>query len=65
MRSHIDATGELFAATVARNRGLSVESVRAMEAGTFAGVQGVVAGLADAVLSPDEAFAALLESLEA
>jgi signal peptide peptidase SppA len=61
----IDETGELFAATVARNRGLSIDAIRAMQAGTFAGAQGVAAGLADTVQAPDEAFASLLESLDA
>ena len=64
-QADIDATGELFAATVARNRGLAVDSVRAMQAGTFAGAQGVTVGLADAVQAPDEAFASLLEYLDA
>ncbi|WP_233872481.1 S49 family peptidase [Paraburkholderia adhaesiva] len=63
-QADIDATGELFAATVARNRGLSVDAVRAMQAATFAGARSVAVGLADAVQAPDEAFAALLESLE-
>lgn len=63
-QADIDATGELFAATVARNRGISVDAVRALQAGTFAGSQGVAVGLADTVAAPDEAFAALLESLE-
>ncbi|WP_277187670.1 S49 family peptidase [Caballeronia sp. BR00000012568055] len=61
----IDETGELFAATVARNRGLSIDSVRAMQAGTFAGAQGVAVCLADTVQAPYAAFASLLESLDA
>lgn len=64
-QADIDATGELFAATVARNRGLSVDAIRAMQAATFAGAQGVAVGLADAVQAPDAAFASLLESLDA
>ncbi len=56
IQSDIDAMGELFVKTVARNRNLDAASVRAMEAGTFLGDRGVRAGLADAVRAPDEAF---------
>ena len=55
--------GELFVETVARNRGLSVDVVRATEAGTFLGAKGVEAGLADTVMSPDAAFRELIASL--
>lgn len=56
----ITASGELFVATVARNRRLSADAVRAQQATTFQGKNGVVAGLADAVMAPHEAFGALL-----
>lgn len=59
----VHAMGDLFDATVARNRGLSADAVRAFEAITFMGETGVSAGLADAVMPPDAAFRALLSSL--
>jgi len=46
---------------VARNRGLSPEVVRGTEAATFLGAAGVKAGLADAVMSPEHAFQAVLD----
>ena len=62
-QADIDTMGDLFVETVARNRGLTPAAVREQEAGTFLGQAGVAAGLADAVLAPDEAFRALLEQL--
>lgn len=59
-QTEIDAMGSLFHETVARNRGLAVSAVRDMRAGTFMGAAGVAAGLADAVMAPDAAFAAFL-----
>ena len=61
-KADIDAMGALFHETVARNRGLSVAAVRDQRAGTFMGANGVSAGLADAVMAPDAAFAAFLKS---
>lgn len=62
-QADVDATGELFVATVARNRNLSVEAVRGTEAATFQGENGVKAGLADQVMAPDAAFRALLAEI--
>lgn len=60
----IDVMGELFVATVARNRGLDPAAVRNTEAGTFLGPECVDVGFADAVMAPeDEAFPALLNEL--
>ncbi|MDR3513774.1 MAG: S49 family peptidase [Caulobacteraceae bacterium] len=59
----IDALGELFVETVARNRDLSVKAVRDMQAATYLGAAGVRAGLADAVMAPSDAFRALLAEL--
>jgi len=59
----VDTMGELFVETVARNRDLSVEAVRATQAGCFLGAKGVEAGLACDVLSPDAAFRELIASL--
>lgn len=61
-QAEIDAMGALFHDTVARNRGLTASAVRDMRAGTFMGAAGVTAGLADAVMAPDAAFAAFLAS---
>jgi signal peptide peptidase SppA len=63
IQADIDAVGELFLATVARNRGLDAAKLRALQAVTLQGEAGVAAGLADAVAAPDEAFAELLASL--
>lgn len=62
MQSDVDAMGELFVATVARNRGLRASDVRDTEAGTFLGRDAVRAGLADAVMAPDDAFLALMDA---
>ena len=59
-QAEIEAMGEIFADAVARARGLSTDQVKAMKAGTFMGAAGVTAGLADAVMAPEQAFAALL-----
>jgi capsid assembly protease len=52
----INTIGDLFVETVARNRGLSVSTVRKQQAATFLGPKAVSAGLADHVLSPEAAF---------
>ena len=62
MQSDIDQMGNLFCDTVARNRKLRSSVVRGFEARTFLGSAGVDAGLADAVLAPDAAFADLARS---
>lgn len=63
-QSDVDIMGDLFVDTVARNRGLKRAAVKNTEALTFMGQQGVDVGFADAVLAPDQAFRALLASLE-
>jgi signal peptide peptidase SppA len=60
----VDEMGELFVATVARNRNMTPGAVRDTEAGLFLGAAGVEVGFADAVMSPDEAFRSLLDDLE-
>lgn len=60
----IDAMGDLFVQTVARNRNMAPAAVRAQQADYYLGAAGVEAGLADAVMSPDEAFEELLASLD-
>lgn len=62
-QADVDAMGELFVATVARNRNLSAAKVRDTQATTFLGADGVEIGFADAVMAPDEAFRSLLAEL--
>jgi ClpP class serine protease len=65
VQEDVDRLGELFVATVARNRGTGAGAVRATKAACFMGEIGVDAGLADVVASPDEAFAAFLTDVGA
>lgn len=62
-QSDIDALGDLFVATVARNRGISTSKVRGTEAGTFLGAAAVGMGLCDKISSPNVAFQSLLKKL--
>ena len=64
IQTDIDELGELFVATVARNRGIKPAQVRDTQAATFLGGAGVDIGLADAVLAPDEAFRSLLSQMD-
>lgn len=59
----INAMGELFVETVARNRNIAASKVRDTEAATYLGASGVEQGLADQVAAPDAAFRALLAEL--
>lgn len=63
-QAQVDDLRQLFAATVARLRGLDVAAVLATEGRCFEGPAGtaeaVRLGLADAVLPPDQAFSALV-----
>lgn len=63
-QADVDAVGEIFDATVARNRGMAKKDVTATQAGTFLGAKGVDIGFADAVAAPDAAFRALLKQLD-
>lgn len=65
IQKDIDMMGELFVQTVSRNRNMSSAKVKATEAGTFRGLEGVQIGFADAVMAPDEAFSALVSDLKA
>lgn len=62
-QADVDALGEMFVSTVARNRKLSVAKVRGTQASTYLGAAGVAIGFADEVMSPDEAFRSLLAEL--
>lgn len=61
LQAEIDRVYGLFVGAVARNRGLSLDSVRATEAGLYFGPNAVESGLADTVGSFEEALAALAE----
>ena len=60
LQTDVNEVGEMFIKMVAKNRGVPHNRVRSTEAGIFLGQAGVDAGLADAVQSPNEAFAALV-----
>lgn len=59
LQAEVDRVYGIFVDTVARNRGLAIDAVRATEAGLFFGDQAVSAGLADEVGTMREALAAL------
>lgn len=63
IQDDIDKTGELFIATVARNRNLDPDVIRSTQAATFRADEGVALGLADAIMSVDDAMAALQKEL--
>jgi signal peptide peptidase SppA len=63
IQADIDTIGALFVETIARNRGISADAVRDQEAACYLGEAGVEAGLADAVMAPDQAFAEFVASL--
>lgn len=62
-QADVDRMGDLFVETVARNRTMQPAKVRGTQALTYMGQAGVDVGFADAVMSPDEAFRALLAEL--
>ncbi|ABE29338.1 peptidase S49 family protein [Paraburkholderia xenovorans LB400] len=64
IKADVDATAKMLIAMVAHNRGLSQAQVRDTEGATYLGAAGVRAGLADAVMSPDEALLSLLRELD-
>ncbi|HHL0959914.1 serine peptidase [Serratia marcescens] len=60
IQASVDAAGQLFVSTVARNRNLAESVVRNTQAACLMADEGVRLGLADAVLAPDEAFMQLI-----
>ncbi len=56
---------DLFADTVARNRGMTVQAVKGTEAALYMGQHAVEAGLADQVMTFDEAIAFIVEDVAA
>lgn len=63
LQVQIDDLGELFVETVARNRGIDANAVRATEAAIFQGRQAIDVRLVDQIAAPDAAFRALLSQL--
>lgn len=63
LQESVDAMGEMFVKRVARNRGMSIKTVRDTQAGVYLGKDGVDIGFADEVLAPEHAFEALVESI--
>ena len=61
IQQDINAMGELFVNTVARNRGISAKVIKSTQAACFMAADGVDLGLADEVCPPDAAFRHLLE----
>ena len=62
-QADVNAIGQLFVNTVARNRRVKSSAVAAQQAVTFMGQAGVRAGLADYVCAPDAAYRALVREL--
>ena len=60
IENDINAMGELFVNTVARNRGISAKIIKSTQAACFMAADGVELGLADGVMPPDAAFRQLL-----
>lgn len=60
----VDDLRILFAETVARNRSLSVKSLIDTEAAIYAGEAAITVGLADVVMSVEQAFDDILANLE-
>ena len=63
LQTEVDRVYQLFVDTVARNRGLTADAIRATEARLFFGEDAVRAGLADEVGTLRSAFAALVAAL--
>ena len=62
-QANIDTLGELFIETVARNLGMQASKIRAMQARSYMGSACVDAGLAHAIMAPDQAFRVLVGEL--
>ena len=62
-QADVDIIGEMFVEMIARNRGMAAAAVKATQAGLYLGAAGVAVGFADAVMAPDAAFSALLNTI--
>lgn len=60
IQSRLEQSYDMFVSTVAMNRGLAANVVKDTNAGLFQGASAVSVGLADAVMSPSEAYAAFI-----
>lgn len=56
MEARVDRAGELFVTTVAKNRHMSVESVKATQAACYFGADAIAAGLADQIGGMEDAL---------
>ncbi len=63
-QADVNTMGDRFVDVVARNRNLDAAKVKATEAATYLGADGVRQGLADAVAAPDAAFRDFLKTLQ-
>ncbi|MCP9269874.1 S49 family peptidase [Xenorhabdus sp. XENO-1] len=63
IQDDVDVMGKLFVGTVARNRGISEKIIRDTQAACFLAADGVQLGLADAVVTPDDAFLTLMKEV--
>lgn len=63
IQARIDALGQVFVSTVARNRGMTEKAVRDTEALTFIAEEAVSNGLADSIGSLDDAIVAFATDL--
>ncbi|NRC54118.1 S49 family peptidase [Mesorhizobium sediminum] len=63
IQARIDALGEVFESSVARNRDMNAETIRAFEALTFMPSEAVSNGLADKIGPLDDAMAAFVADL--
>ena len=64
MQAKVNAVGELFVNTVARNRKMKPAAIKALEARTFQGAAALKVGLVDGVTAPDVAFGRLARALQ-
>ena len=63
LQARVEGLYTIFVDTVARNRGMNADAIRATEAATFSGEEAVDIGLADAVMSSVDALAAFKKEL--
>lgn len=61
VQAEVDRLYTMFAETVARNRGLSVDAVRATEAGIYFGADAIAAGLADRIGTLGDVLGGLMQ----
>ena len=62
-QANIDMLGELFTETVARNLSMKASKIRDMQARSYMGSAAFDAGLAHAIMAPDQAFRVLVGEL--